>query len=237
MTMYLTVHRVASPRAERGINGALYRHDSDRHDPMWSSLDIARTAQKNLGTQVARRADVRPGGNAVETFLDVAFPDDFSEVELRTALSKFRVHVSSSRVDKASGLAFISFSQNLGEDSRALDNYDELQRAAIQLFRSYSHPEPNKRKEPIDLVLTRNDQGWRFELSEPSKSRLSETLGEKGIVSVSVPFTVADDFRRLYGELYPFVIEWVTHTSKDELAAMGGVRIFDGDKCVWKWPY
>ena len=78
LDMYLTVQRVASSRAERGINGALYSHNANRDDPMWSAPDIQHITSTNLGNQIARRTDIKPGGNAVECFLDIIFPDDFT---------------------------------------------------------------------------------------------------------------------------------------------------------------
>lgn len=90
---------------------------------------------------------------------------------------------------------------------------------------------------PLDIIATTDEHGWHFALSPESKARLDSVLKEEGSVSVTVPFDVADDFRRLYGELYPFVVEWVTHSSKDELARLGGVRVLHGNDCVWKWPH
>lgn len=233
MKMYLTVQRVASREGARGINGALYEHGKDRRDPMWRAPDVQEIATSNLGNQVARRTDVRPGGNSVECFLDIIFPDDVSEVELRTALSRLRREIVGSRVSATDGLVSIVFSQNLGEGARAQANYDQLFRAAIRLFRGRNEHETD---DPLEILATIDESGWHFSLTDRSRRRLEARNDPPAFARVNVPLDVADDFRRMYGELYPFVMEWVTALSRADLAVMGGVRIFHDNTVVWEWP-
>jgi hypothetical protein len=233
--MYLTVQRVASINGERGINGALYVHRANRDDPMWSEPDIQQIASSNVGTQVARRTDIAPGGNSVECFLDIAFPDDYTEAELRTALARVRDRIASSRIELVQGPVAIAFSQNLGEGARALKNYDQLCRAAFQLFRAQAN-QVVESELPLDIVAAIDETGWHFELTDASKARIQSIAGQESLARVNVPLDVAEDFRQMYGELYPFVPEWVTGSSRDELAQVGGVRILRNGTVVWQWP-
>jgi hypothetical protein len=231
--MYLTVQRVASTGAERGINGALYRHDANRDNSMWSAPNIQQIAATKLGRQVAHRTDIRPGGNAVECFLDIAFPDDYSEDELWSALAGFRNRIGPSRADLVDGLAAVSFSQNLGEGAHTLQNYDELSRAAIQLFRSGASLAVESAS-PLDIIAAVDESGWHFDLTDASKARVRSR--DLSPAPVNVPLDVADDFRRIYGDLYPFVVEWVTNRSRDDLARLGGVRVLQNGSILWEWP-
>jgi len=233
--MYLTVQRVASARGERGINGALYAHHANRDAPMWRAPDIRELERSSRGTQVARRTDVKPGGNSVECFLDIAFPDDLSEPELRSLLAGVRSQLVSSRLDVSTAPVAISFSQNLGEGVRAIDNFDQLQRAAIQLLRTYVSG-VQKPATPVDIIATTDDAGWHFELSGPSKVRIQSERAKQELVRVNVPYEVTKELRETYGELHLFVAEWVTHLSRDELDHLGGVRILHEGACVWQWP-
>ena len=234
LNMYLTVQRVASPSAERGINGALYSHGANRDDSMWSAPNIQQIVATNLGRQVAHRTDIRPGGNAVECFLDIAFPDDFSEDELRRVLTSVRNRIGASRADFVDGLAAVSFSQNLGEGAHTLQNYDELSRAAVQLFRSGTSLAVESAS-PLDIVAAVDESGWHFDLTDASKARV-RSGDDMSPAPVNVPLDVADDFRRIYGDLYPFVVEWVTNRSRDDLARLGGVRILQNGSILWEWP-
>ena len=123
----------------------------------------------------------------------------------------------------------------MGEGARTLDNYDHLVRAAFQLFRSQAIRD-SLPSVPLDIIAAADESGWHFELSNESKARIPNDPESRPIARVDVPLDVADDFRRMYGELYPFVVEWVTNISRDELTRLGGVRIVHKGVAVWKWP-
>jgi len=235
LDMYLTVHRVVSRHAERGINGALYRHHADRWDPMWIDPDLEDITSKNLGSQVLFRKDVKPGGNAVECFLDVAFPDDFSEEELRTALENFRKLIRHLRTKHTLGKVAINFAVTIGEGAKLRENFDQLYDAAIQLFRDRDHrvsPLPP----PLEIIAESDETGWSFELSKESKKRFQAEFGSGECVArLNVSHQVAREFKNIYGELYPFVIEWVTNKSKTDLSRLGGANIIYNGQVVWKW--
>ena len=234
--MYLTVHRVISRQAERGINGALYKHGTDRRDPTWNPPDLDDITSGNLGTQIMCRIDIKPGGNAVECFLDVVFPDDFSELELETVLAKFRKSIHSARTRLTLGLVAIDFAVNLGESNHIHENFDQLYNAAIELFlnRNLQNTLP-----PLEIIETQDEEYRYFELNSESKRRLRKEFGsDVSTDCVKLPHSVTSDFKKLYGELYPFVSEWITDKSRADLSRLGGIRVLHNGQSVWEWiPY
>ena len=233
--MYLTVHRVVSPNSERGINGAVYRHDTDRQDPIWISPDLEDISSNNLGTQIKCRTDINPGENAVECFLDIAFPDDFSVCEVTDALSRFRQSIHSISTKRTFDMVAIEFVVNPGSREKSRDNFDQLSTAAIDLFRNRNRQRPPAIP-PLEIVETADDECRCFELNQESKRRLRGEFGSSVRTDrVRVPFHVDTEFRRLYGDVYPFVLEWTTAKSRSDLAKLGGIRISRNGKPVWEW--
>ena len=233
--MYLTVHRVVR-QAERGINGALYKHGTDRRDPAWNPPDLEDITSRNLGTQIMYRADIKPGGNAVECFLDIVFPDDFSELELETALSKFRESICSFRTKLTLGWIAIDFAVNQGERTKKRENFDQLYNAAIELFRNRNL---QNALSPLEIIETQDEEYRYFEFNSESKRRLRKEFGPNVSTDrVKVPHSVTSDFKKLYGELYPFVSEWITDKSRADLSRFGGIRVLCNGQLVWeRIPY
>ena len=233
--MYLTVHKVVR-QAERGINGALYKHGTDRRDPAWNPPDLEDITSRNLGTQIMYRADIKPGGNAVECFLDIVFPDDFSELELETALSKFRESIRSLRTKLTLGWITIDFAVNQGERTKIHENFDQLYNAAIELFRNRNL---QNTLSPLEIIETQDEEYRYFELNSKSKRRLRKEFGpDVSTDRVKLPHSVTSDFKKLYGELYPFVSEWITDKSRADLSRLGGIRVLHNGQAVWEWiPY
>ena len=235
LNMYLTVHRVVSNQAERGINGAIYRHYIDRRDPIWISPNLEEISSNNLGTQIKCRTDIKPGANTVECFLDIAFPDDFSKKELKSALSRFRNSICSTRTKTTLGSVAIDFAVSLDGQGKIHENFDQLSEAAIDLFQNRNQlqapPGP-----PLEIIETGNSEYRFFELSEESKRRLRTTFGSVARIDrVRVPFHVDREFQILYGDVYPFVLEWATAKSRSELSKFGGVIILRNGESVWEW--
>ncbi|MDE0085504.1 MAG: hypothetical protein OXU23_07315 [Candidatus Poribacteria bacterium] len=234
--MYLTVHRVVSRQAERGINGALYKHGTDRRDPVWNPPDLEGITSRNLGTQIMYRADIKPGGNAVECFLDIVFPDDFSELELEKVLSEFRKSIHSARTTLTFGSVTIDFAVNLGESNHIHENFDQLYNAAIELFRNRNL---QNILPPLVIIETQDEEYRYFELNSESKRRLRTEFGSNVSTDcVKLPHSVTSDFKELYGELYPFVSEWITDKPRADLSGLGGIRVLHNGQSVWEWiPY
>ena len=234
--MYLTVQRVRSSRGKRGINGALYLHGSGRSDPRWAEPDLRAIVGGDLGNQVVPRVDVAPGGNAVESFLDVVCPDDISIDELRQALESFRHDLQSSRQLNTYGHFAVEFSLNLAEEGNERPAFDELRDAALDLFQQ-PRRKPWMDREPLIIHIEATENGWRFALDDASRQRLITHFGaDLQLARVAMPFEVADDFTSTYGEIYPFVPEWVTSKPRNELLLLGGVRLVRDGETIWEWP-
>lgn len=237
--MYLTVQRVRSPRYGSGINGAVYLHQSNRGDPRWSPPDLVSVVGGDLGKQVVTRVDIAPGGNAVESFLDIVCPDDVPLAELGDALERFARDLRGSLQPKVYGFVALRFSPTRVDPGDELSSFAELCKAALDLFNHPRDPQdqPWLRQEPLVIMVETNESGWRFVVEDASRSRLTSRFGEALQLSrVSVPYSVADEFRDKYGELYPFVVEWVTSKPRNELLSLGGVRLVRKGKTVWEWP-
>lgn len=105
--MYLTTHRVARirkpgdppyPRAETSVHGFLYTHG-----PEFSvvSADLDEVTTRNPGGELTAKliGGLKPGGNAVLSYVDVVAPDDVSRGTLSERLRAF-----SKLVDRAEQL-------------------------------------------------------------------------------------------------------------------------------------
>lgn len=230
--MYLTVQRVYAPHRGTGINGALYVHGATRSDPGWNPPDLRSIVDRNLGQRVAARLDLSPGGNAVQAFLDVVGPDDVTIEEVSEALQNLARNLRSSRQEEHCGPVSVEYCENLGSERRE-ESLRELNDAALELFGQPRHP---KGSPPLVINLSHDDAGWRFELTDESAKRLAGAFPDSKYARVNVPYDVADDFRKMYGELYPHAVEWVTSKPRSELLSLGGVRIVEGATTVWEWP-
>ncbi len=84
--MFISALRVRSPDgASEGINTYLYR--SERVE--WDSTDPKAVLEQAAGELVRLFPEVRPGGNEVRTYLDLAIPDDSTPDEVRAAFERF----------------------------------------------------------------------------------------------------------------------------------------------------
>jgi hypothetical protein len=233
--MYLTVQRVFAPHRGAGINGALYRHRSSRTQREWDPPDLRAVVSSNLGDQVASRVDVTPGGNAVRSFLDIVCPDDVEGAEIREALRRFAGDITDTRELRTYGPIAIEFCLALGNADRAVE-FVQLSSAAMALF-DEQRLHPAALGEPLLIVVEQRDEGFVFSLEPQSKVRLHDMFGDIGLGRVVVPFAVANDFQRMYGSLYPHVVEWVTSKPRSELLRFGGVRLLREGRPVWEWPH
>lgn len=232
--MYLTVQRVFAPHRGTGINGALYRHGSTHTQPEWNPPDLRTVVTSNLGDQVASRVDVTPGGNAVQSFLDIVCPDDLDGREIREALKYFECDISASRELKTYGSIAIEFCVSLGNADRVAE-FAELSSAAMALLDQHT-VSPAPLGEPLSIVVEQQDEGFIFSLEPQSKARLQDASGDIGVGRVVVPFSVANDFQGVYGSLYPHAVEWVTSKPRSQLLRLGGVRFVREGQPIWEWP-
>lgn len=235
--MYLSAQRVRAPRGTTGINVALYLHsDTDLDVDVWAlpaGQLMELITSRHPGRLATSKVEVKPGGNSILAFIDVAAPDGTAAAEVRSALQALRApSLADLRATVRVGNATASFSANLGlEDVSAA--YDELARAALALYANPAPP-PWLALPALVIEVQNDDNGWLFRLDEHSATRVVEAGGQPA--RVRIRREVADDFRKLYGHLYPHAAQWVTNLSGEALLALGGARFVHGDQAVAEWP-
>lgn len=176
---------------------------------------------------------VAPGGNSVDAFLDLVAPDGTGTTALGKTLDELRpLAVQKRRAHLRSGNVCAELSINLGTpDAGAV--FDELARAALSL---YERPpaRPWLELPPLRIDATSDAEERHFVLDDESAARVREAGGQPA--RAHVRRDVADEFRRMYGELYPWVAQWVTNLTRERLLELGGTRIVEGGKVVDEWP-
>jgi len=232
--MYVFAHRVRSPSGDRGINSARYTHaDGGVGTDVWEqpvSDTLRYITETEPGRRVASTVEVAPGGNSVEAFLEVVGPDDTSLAVLTEALAGARTEaVVSPPAAIRIGHLSIGFGVNLGE-ADVPSTFDRLVGRVTAIFEA----SPEQRRDPLEIVIERNDEGWVFQLDDESARRVQSAGGQPA--RVGVRYDVADDFRRLHGQLYPYAAQWVTGLSGEQLLSLGGARFRNDGRVVGRWP-
>jgi len=229
--MYLTAHRVRSSGGSLGTNGAFYKHGRG-DEGSWTLTDLERISTRDLGELVRARTDVVPGGNDVEAFLDVVGPDDIPDAELQALFDDAVRNLQGSLVQVSTERASARFGCNIGLTPSAPKLLRQLAKAALSL--RTKQPAPTMAS--IVIRVSHDDEGWLFLLDNRARDALGQAYPEATIAnSIRVPFDVADDFRRMYGRLYPFVVEWLTTRPLDDLKSYS-IRFEHDGKVVWEWP-
>ncbi|OIP31709.1 MAG: hypothetical protein AUK47_21960 [Deltaproteobacteria bacterium CG2_30_63_29] len=85
--LYLTAHYVRGPDDRLGINGASHR--SPGVAPPDTLAPDSLTIDADIGPTVATHTTVTPGGNRVESFLDVVAPDGAVAADIESAAATF----------------------------------------------------------------------------------------------------------------------------------------------------
>ncbi|MGK3993772.1 hypothetical protein [Sorangium sp. So ce1024] len=136
--MYLTAQRVVSAAPPReGINAFLSLHGEEEAAAInWDSPRVELVAEELPGVLVYRDCDLRPGGNRVRSFLDVAVRDQADCARVQAALDEFRRRLASTAlpfVDVIDGVG-IRFSAEPSLEPGRLDEYGLLQNRILRLL-------------------------------------------------------------------------------------------------------
>lgn len=232
--MYLSVQRVRSVRGARGVNAVLYRHDggqmsfADWQEAATTVLALAR--DRRPARAVARAIALPPGGNSVESSLDIACPDHTTSSSLDAAISDVRRSGARHAIVHVDDVA-VAFSLNL-QNVDVVGSLEELARAARALLDS-EFAQVDMRP-PLVIFQDHDEAGWVYALAAESAERVLAAGGQPG--RVRVPYDVADDFRRIHGRLHPHVTDWVTGLAREAVLALGGAQILDNGQVVSEWP-
>jgi hypothetical protein len=235
--MYLSAQRVRTPRGATGVNVALYLHTgTGLGEETWRlppRQTVERVATGCPGRLATSRVTIKPGGNSVERSIDIVAPDGSSLADVEAAIQELRSSgLAKPQVTARVGDVTAQFSANRAfEDPVAA--FNELAEPALAL---YAKPEPPSwtATPPLVVRVQNNDEGWIFQLDEESAKRVIAAGGRPA--RVRVRYDVADDFRRVYGHLYPHAAQWVTNLSGEALLELGGGRFVHRGTVVGEWP-
>jgi hypothetical protein len=236
--VYLFAHRVLSTSGRGGINGGLYVHDGSAFPADLWLRDPATTVKlvtaRYPGCRVRDRVDVAPGGNSVESWLDVVGPDETTRQEVSESLGGLSGLVARDGAGPhvhRRGRVTVAFGCNLGieQPSQALA---ELTEAALQLREA--PPAPWTEVPPLRVVLEHDGEGTRFVLDPPSAARVIHAGGSP--TPIRIGHDVAADFRALHGPLYPHLPQLLTALPSEQVLELGGVSIEDAGQTVFEWP-
>jgi hypothetical protein len=217
--IYLAAHRVRDRNGEVGINSFRYRTKPDITH-LWESID------RNAGTLVSSSIAVKPGNNAVLSYLDVVLPDEWhgSIPELLEPLGG-AIAMATRPLTRSLEDAHVRFGAVIGLSGElARREFHSLARALVTLAASSTSASTSVSR----IRLVRRSQG----------DRDIYQLGSGSTSSVTVAKDVTSDLQLSDGGgLLPFVAGALTGMSIHELAQAGGVDVYDGDgNFVLRWP-
>lgn len=134
--MYLTAHHVVSNEGHEGINAFAHLHGAEFPSPAVDEATIELVADDFAGELADEDAELRPGGNAVRSYLDVVTPDHTDPAMIRRALGEFASSLETGmppirRVIEDVG---IRLGMNLGLHSRRAQEFAALRERVLRLL-------------------------------------------------------------------------------------------------------
>lgn len=216
--IYLAAHRVRDRNGDVGINSFRYRVNPDITH-LWASID------RNAGTLVSSSIAIKPGNNAVLSYLDVVLPDEWhgSIAELLEPLDG-AVAMATLPLTRSLGSAHVRFGAVIGLSGElARREFHTLARALVALAASSTSASTSGSR----IRLVRRSQGDKDIYQLGSGSASSVTVAKD-----------ASGFQLTHGGgILPFVAGALTGMSIHELAQAGGVDVYDDHgNFVLSWP-
>lgn len=244
--IYVTAQRVRSHDGDVGINGFLYETDAGE----LSEVEFDELIERSLGPPDCQSVSVEPGGNAVESFVDIVVAGIDDDLDVDTV---------SSRLD--------NWTDELGNDDyrsppprqeafhdterlRARFNWnsriphepaDELRRLngrAVGLLARLQEPGSSSRSDdPLEITAARADGELTLSLTERSVQKLEDELDRPlGTSSVSIDSETLEAFERLHGKFLPHAADLLIPVDVDRIDELAGVRVVDerNDQVLWR---
>lgn len=215
--IYVAAHRVRDRKGDVGINSFRY-HSRPDITQLWASID------RNAGTLVSSSIAVKPGNNAVLSYLDVVLPDEWhgSIPELLEPLDG-AVAMATLPLTRSVGDAHIRFGAVIGLSGElARREFHTIAHALGALPASATSAPASASR----IRLIRQSQGDKDIYQLGSGSTSSVTVAKAG------DFQLVDG-----GGILPFVAGALTGMSIHELAQAGGVDVYDDHgNFVLSWP-
>jgi hypothetical protein len=91
---------------------------------------------------------------------------------------------------------------------------------------------------PLKIAIGFESDGCVYELDSSSEDRVAEAYPNvPRLPAVLFGFSNRAEFQTLHGPLWPVVGELLTGLTRDQIAELGGLRIYDPVKrtLVWEW--
>lgn len=226
--MYLTAHQGRSPLGQEGINAFLSLHH-DQPLPLRASdePDIDVVSRLSAGYAVAEDIQIRPGGNEVSAYLDLAAADSTPEPALREAVAKLKSRIGSGPLPitlSASGVTGrFGAVPRLEADSEVLgDLLDRLSASALALL-ARRHDPPRRVTGPYVVWGSCGPEGIRLWLPPATLLRLPQTPARR------FHYLVSQEVLRSAGplEILRHACVSILSVGEEELKRENGVEILD----------
>lgn len=234
--MYLTAHRLRSPDDRTGINAFLYWHGDRTIE--WE-LDPKRHAEGGLGEPARSHLEVEPGGNFVDSYLDVITTDDKVVDEIEASSGEVMDELSeskeASRITRRLDDLSIRFYSSSRIPSTVLREFATLRQVALSLL------EVERREaDPLIIFRQRGDGESKYCLAEATVERLEAFTGEEYLTRcISVSDPMADDFRTLHQtSIVEDIALGLANLPLFEIERLGGVIVLDrrSGRVIWSSP-
>lgn len=238
--MLLTAQRVRSPR-QAGVNVFFFHHGAEESSRVdWSSPNIDEVATNHPGQLVSEAIEVIPGGNSVESFLDVLAPDGTPKDAVVAMLQR-----SGELLDAAeNGQAVVHppvtarlHTQRIPREDRAAE-FRALRDKLAMLLARPSQPTRHS-LEPLVVRAKREPDGWRYLLEPMSAARVRGLLGRDWAPprSAGLNDDVQQQFESIHGDALPHLLPALLDLSPEAALQLGGVKVFgpSGD-AIAEWP-
>jgi len=240
--MLVTAQRVQSTRSRKeGVNALLFHHGAESTARIdWDRPDVDEVVRRDPGEIIAESIEVAPGGNLVESFLDILCPDESPVAEILGACASA---AAVGYAEKSAGDSFRSAKVSLRfypGRTPVPNRAAEFGALVEQIADLLAHPVPAAWHQRKALVVreTATENGWKFQLDEPSLMRVRELLGSAWVppvVATSSEFR--SEFAALDGDLLPQVLPTLVGLSPERALAMGGVVVLDSKGSLLRaWP-
>lgn len=238
--MYATAHRVLARRSQQqGINAFLHLHDSSSEVVDWRSPDrFAVVTEQNPGRLVNEVIEIIPGGNEVQSHLDVVAPDGTPLDAVRAALAKAAEILPDGEARSLSdGNIVVAFGCQIGLRGAEKLEFDELSAAIDRVLAQPAAP--RTQGAPVRIGVSHENGAVVCRLDQAEMARIAAVQGHPHeSVAVRTARDVLDDFEEIYGEIGPEFAQVITGLTLEQLFAIGGFQFVDAatHRVLRQWP-